>query len=248
MTPETTNGQRQCTTCGVWKAFDTEHFSRSAKTNSGLAGTCRPCDSKRVAEYHRSLTLGVLRTYSGGSLVCACCGEGEADFLCLDHINGGGTLEINKFKNLYTLFVHLKNNNYPKGYQVLCHNCNNSKADSALCVHNRESQFAFLFDPTRKKRKDRPRTKGNGVVDSAGLFKRCNTCFSELEAAFSNFSKRKSGLYGLHGTCRVCHSSYRRVQGKEIRYRALVHFSPADLPECVCCGETELEFLLCRSY
>src|SRR3989304_6254325 len=40
--------------------------------------------------HRRRLKLNVLRHYSFGELKCACCGDGNIEFLTIDHINGGG--------------------------------------------------------------------------------------------------------------------------------------------------------------
>jgi hypothetical protein len=44
----------------------------------------------------------------------------------MDHINGGGTKHR---KSISTdIYQWIKNNNYPDGFQVLCHNHNMEKA------------------------------------------------------------------------------------------------------------------------
>lgn len=79
----------------------------------------------------------VIEHYGGGSTPkCACCGETLFEFLTIDHINGGG----NQFK-IKTgikgdgLYRWLIKNNYPKGYRVLCMNCNHSYGHYGYCPH-----------------------------------------------------------------------------------------------------------------
>ena len=93
-------------------------------------------DSKK---YRDKLKIDALNAYSNNDVKCACCGEREIDFLCLDHINDNGTEERKNNKyGLAGIFKWLKKNNYPKnaGLQVLCFNCNASKRiNGGICIH-----------------------------------------------------------------------------------------------------------------
>jgi hypothetical protein len=93
-------------------------------------------DSKK---YRDKLKLDALKAYSNNDVKCACCGEREIDFLCLDHINDNGSEERKNNKyGLAGIFKWLKKNNYPKdaGLQVLCSNCNMSKRiNRGICIH-----------------------------------------------------------------------------------------------------------------
>ena len=73
---------------------------------------------------------------------CNCCGDNKfLIFLSIDHIKGRDDLS-DKEKNLTgnELYVHLKRNNYPPEYQVLCINCNSAKSDFDECPHKRSKQ------------------------------------------------------------------------------------------------------------
>lgn len=75
--------------------------------------------------------------YYGGK--CACCGETQFEFLSIDHINGGGTQH--RLKNGIrgaAVIDWLIRNGLPKGFQVLCHNCNQAKGYYGQCPHKRE--------------------------------------------------------------------------------------------------------------
>ena len=90
--------------------------------------------------YRQELKINALKAYSNGKVECACCGEKEIDFLCLDHINNNGAEERreNKYGLGKSIFKWLKKNNYPKnaGLQVLCFNCNVSKRiQGGTCIH-----------------------------------------------------------------------------------------------------------------
>lgn len=91
--------------------------------------TRRAYDLKRS----RDLRLKALQAYGGTPPKCACCGEKEIKFLSIDHINGGGNYERKKLSRWVNQW--LKTNNYPKGYQVLCFNCNLAKGFYKKCPH-----------------------------------------------------------------------------------------------------------------
>jgi len=76
--------------------------------------------------------IEVLEHYGGK---CACCGEKEIKFLSIDHINGGGKKDRQKHGFGNTFYFYLRKNNYPKGFQVLCHNCNLAKSLYGKCPH-----------------------------------------------------------------------------------------------------------------
>lgn len=67
---------------------------------------------------------------------CQCCGEDFYPFLVLDHINGKGTQQRQDLKaqgrgsNFYRWLIR---NSYPKGFQVLCANCNMAKGTKDRC-------------------------------------------------------------------------------------------------------------------
>ena len=66
---------------------------------------------------------------------CACCGlDLHLDFLAIDHIHGRKQGDRKTGKQLY---AYLKKENYPKGYQVLCWNCNTTKELYGKCPHKR---------------------------------------------------------------------------------------------------------------
>lgn len=84
--------------------------------------------------FRERVRAGVLEAYGGEFPRCACCGTEKTEFLAVDHINGGGNKhrkEINA-----NLYVWLRNNNYPKGFRLLCHNCNFSISAYGYCPHH----------------------------------------------------------------------------------------------------------------
>jgi len=84
--------------------------------------------------YSQRLRIRVLNHYGGLPPKCACCGESQIEFLCIDHIHGGGIKYRREAKGGH-FYQWLKNNNFPEGYQVLCHNCNMAKGFYGYCPH-----------------------------------------------------------------------------------------------------------------
>ncbi len=85
--------------------------------------------------YRVRIRLQALRAYGGESPACRCCGETIMEFLCLDHINGGGN-KHRKESGVLSMYEWCKRNNYPSGmFQILCHNCNMAKGFYGGCPH-----------------------------------------------------------------------------------------------------------------
>jgi hypothetical protein len=70
----------------------------------------------------------VLNYYSNGKYICATCGFSDIRALSIDHINGDGKNYRGMSHRSGTgLYYWLKRNHYPKGYQILCMNCQSIK-------------------------------------------------------------------------------------------------------------------------
>ena len=86
--------------------------------------------------YYVKRRMMVIDYYSKGKRKCNCCGEKEYKFLCIDHIKGGGSKHRKELKTGGRHYVDwLIRNNYPKGIQILCHNCNLAKGFYGKCPH-----------------------------------------------------------------------------------------------------------------
>lgn len=88
---------------------------------------------KRENAHLQKLRIKALTYYGGVPPECRCCKEKYIEFLSLDHINGGGNKHREKIKR--SIWFWLQSKNYPKGFQVLCHNCNSAKAFYKRCPH-----------------------------------------------------------------------------------------------------------------
>lgn len=82
---------------------------------------------------NRDARKKVLDHYGGR---CACCKEDRYEFLAIDHINGGGNRHRKTLGRHASKFAQwIIKNNYPPGYRVLCHNCNQSIGLYGYCPH-----------------------------------------------------------------------------------------------------------------
>ena len=78
---------------------------------------------------------------------CRCCGEkSHVDFLAIDHIAGKKEMDsepellklgYSSSKKVEALGNWIKKNNFPKGFQILCHNCNVAKGVFGECPHEK---------------------------------------------------------------------------------------------------------------
>ena len=64
--------------------------------------------------------------------VCSCCSESRFDCLAIDHIEPRHKTKIGPRDHIAPWLV---NNNFPPGFQILCHNCNFAKHVYGTCPH-----------------------------------------------------------------------------------------------------------------
>lgn len=108
---------------------------RKVMPNSKL---CRDCYRQEWRleygrEKVRAYRMTCLIYYGGDPPKCKCCGESEIKFLAIDHIDGNGKKHSQSIKK--ALPYWLIQNNFPKGFQILCHNCNLAKGFYGACPH-----------------------------------------------------------------------------------------------------------------
>jgi len=138
--------KRECTICG----------------NNFLGGSaakyCRtPCKPKKMRmkrpyikrpkqsvyisgrRWREKLRKEVFTHYAGDPPICKCCGEDKKEFLVIDHIKGKGAQHRKKYKITSGAGLHswLRKNSYPKGFRVLCDNCNMSLGRYGYCPHQK---------------------------------------------------------------------------------------------------------------
>jgi hypothetical protein len=88
-------------------------------------------------QYRLRRKIKVLEKYSNGNIECSCCRESVLEFLSIDHINGGGTSHRKSLKSA-DIYAWLLKNDFPKGFRILCHNCNQAIGKYGICPHKRD--------------------------------------------------------------------------------------------------------------
>lgn len=108
---------------------DRVNVERRRKTRQGY---CRDYYRK----YNRNLKIQVLTYYGNGLLACVICSESRLDCLTIDHIGGGGNQHRKEIKRLggHPFYLWLRKQNYPRGYQTLCMNCQFIKKQHSIDI------------------------------------------------------------------------------------------------------------------
>lgn len=205
-----------CKKCGVERP-ESEFFS-CKQSADGLQYECRRCSCERgkVARL-RCKALGlltysqrgqqrlkreVLNAYSGGNPKCSCCGESHIEFLAIDHVEGGGSKHRKSLKPgglLGTGFYQwLKRNNFPKGFRVLCHNCNHSFGAYGYCPHQNPERTpdinAIRIVPQKTHcRRGHPFTPENLLATKDGA-RRCKICSNQRHKELHRKERLAAGI------------------------------------------------------
>ncbi len=104
------------------KNKDSEHYKKRTR-----------CNAKKKNYELKKYTI---KYYSNGKMNCNCCDENIYKFLTVDHINGRKPHNHDRSMTGIKLLWWLKKNKYPKGFQILCYNCNCSRAkNGGICPH-----------------------------------------------------------------------------------------------------------------
>lgn len=115
------NAEGRCITCGRQKKDDTLECAY-----------CKGNASKKRLEVKKE----VFTRYGGAA--CRCCGESNIFFLSMDHVEGNGADHRRTGRVGNNIYSWLKRNNYPRGFQVLCHNCNHGRyLNGGACPHGK---------------------------------------------------------------------------------------------------------------
>jgi hypothetical protein len=139
------NAPKKCSACKILKGV--QRFYRDKYRHDGLSNVCIPCKKEKQKRYKKAFNrnserkrkkwrLTVLNHYGKK---CKCCNEKNLEFLCIDHINGGGNKHKKSLKIRGRSFYRwLIRNNFPKGYRTLCHNCNMAIGFYGYCPHKKK--------------------------------------------------------------------------------------------------------------
>jgi hypothetical protein len=138
---------RRCPKCKLEKPLTGDFFTRNRTMPSGFGYCCLVCGAAAWSRRYHSDTFRyqeegrvqrkqwrdtVLEHYGRQ---CACCGETIQEFLCVDHIGGGGNVHRKRLgnRNIYRWLVF---NKFPPGFRLLCQNCNSAFAIYGHCPHH----------------------------------------------------------------------------------------------------------------
>lgn len=140
--PEGYYANGYCKPCGraYYAKWRKDHPKRNTKTTARYYRQNRAKILARTRAYGQRLKLAAFSAYGSQ---CACCGEIEHEFLAIDHINGGrhGTISGHKHRESVAVnggvswYRWLRNQGFPPGYRVLCHNCNQAYGHFGYCPH-----------------------------------------------------------------------------------------------------------------
>ena len=132
------DGRRNvCKSCRTSQKM--KNYYKNHSRNIELNRKYRAQDPKKMRRYRRKIKLEVMTHYCHGELpFCKICGFDDIRALCIDHVNGHGAehrraLTSNDLNKLprdgggFNTYLWLRRNDYPKGFQVLCFNCNQIK-------------------------------------------------------------------------------------------------------------------------
>jgi len=170
-------------------------------------------------EWYLKHKIEVLSHYSP-ELKCMRCGCNDIRCLTIDHMNGNGN--DHRRINGNTL-IWLKKNNYPRGFQVLCMNCN-WKKEIVKNYKKKISKYLIKHELNEKQTRN----------------KQCNKCKRELPIQLFRITKKiPYHKYKRHHYCKDCENdkSYRQ----KLRYKIISHYSPEI--KCVRCGCDDYDML-----
>ncbi len=145
----TSGSQRYCVSCKpiMRKVYASEWSRRNPNRRKQItkrAEDKNPERTRQLKKYNfyrwKDLVVRqVMERYSNGPPKCACCGESERDFLSIDHVDGHGNEHrrrtFGRHQGGWQLYAWLIRQGFPAGFQVLCFNCNMSKAKHGRCAH-----------------------------------------------------------------------------------------------------------------
>ncbi len=125
---------KRCTICKCWLGLG--NFGRDKNRWDGLnpfCASCRAIKQRKVLginqveynyHYRKNRKTKVLTHYGNGKCVCVRCGFTDIRALSIDHMNGNGAAHRREIGyHSGDFYAWLIRNNYPKGFQTLCMNC-----------------------------------------------------------------------------------------------------------------------------
>lgn len=96
-------------------------------------------------EWYKKTRLEALQAYGGLSPRCAWCGENKLEFLTFHHKDDNGKEHRKEIGGSAKLPYWLKKNNYPKGIEILCWNCNTAHTFYNYSPNRKENQCLAII-------------------------------------------------------------------------------------------------------
>jgi hypothetical protein len=98
---------------------------------------------ERSKKQYNKVKLLVFNYYGKNFPKCVCCNENNIEFLAIHHIecNGNKHRKSINSRGGYSFYGWLIKNNFPEGYQILCHNCNMAKGFYGYCPHEKRDSL-----------------------------------------------------------------------------------------------------------
>lgn len=129
-----------CRSCG--RGQPKSNFFRKGRGTETRHNICKDCMRPIYSKAKKSRNFRdkqlALEQYGGKPPKCACCGEKHLEFLTIDHVKGGGTAHRRSIgSGSGAFFRWLRNEGWPKGFRVLCMNCNFSFGLFGFCPHQK---------------------------------------------------------------------------------------------------------------
>ena len=120
-----------------YKKYAENHKEKIRETHKAAYKMNKEKYLTRTHACYQKRRLAVLNYYSNGKIECNCCGECIYKFLAIDHIdNRYGSGKEHRKLNGQALQDWIVKNNFPEGFQILCHNCNIGKwTNKGTCPH-----------------------------------------------------------------------------------------------------------------
>ena len=129
-----------CKICNINKSIDDFYAKdKSVTTRHNICKECmKPMLNEKRKQRNKELRLLILQHYSKSQQPkCDCCGETILEFLTIDHKNGGGNQHRKRLgtRGSGMFYRWLRDNKYPKGFRILCFNCNVTIGHYGHCPH-----------------------------------------------------------------------------------------------------------------
>jgi len=142
---EIRGNKKKCSRCHKWKNLLSFRVQKLSQT--GVRSQCRKCELIYINKYRKEHERIKIKTLNSNYKImvlnhygkkCFCCKENNPSLLTVDHINDDGKKHgtINcRYKGI-GLYRFLIKNNYPKGLQTACFNCNiGRRINGGDCPH-----------------------------------------------------------------------------------------------------------------